>query len=145
MRVFKRKSVNELLARDVYTKSDRGSKSRSILLSRPKFEKADNKEVYFSVPSQFRPHKTHIVIIYASSITEDSSLDEIKEIVQKEDIKIACSCEAFLYQGFKYISYKADAGIDKEDRPPIKRNPLQKGMACKHILSVLRYLGVKVV
>ena len=132
----------ELLARDIYSKSDLRSKTRAVKLSRPRFEKSTDNEMYFSVPSQFRPHKEHIVIISSPSITENTTVNDLKQIIRKEDIKIACSCEAFLYWGYKYISFKAQAGIDPETRAPNIRNPQQIGMACKHILSVLRMLGV---
>lgn len=133
----------ELLARDIYSKSDPNSKRRSRLLRRPRFEKSTDREVYFSVPSQYRPNKEHIVILSAPSISEDSTFEDIRDIIKKEDVKIACSCEAFLYWGYKYISYKAKAGIDPEDRAPVIRNPSLRGMACKHILAVLKMLGVR--
>lgn len=132
----------ELLARDIYSKSDIRSKTRVMHINRPRFEKCTDNEAYFSVTSQFNPPKEHIVIIQAPSITEDTTVNDLKKIVRKEDIKIACSCEAFLYWGYKYISYKAQAGIDPETRAPNVRNPKQVGMACKHILAVLRMLGI---
>jgi hypothetical protein len=136
-----RKLKCELKARDLINKSDQKSKSRSRNL-RSQFEKTAENEVYFSVSSQSNPGKKHIVIISAPSITEDLSLDEIKKVIQTEDIKVACSCDAFLYQGYRYLTYKAQSGIDPEGRVPTKRNPRQQGMLCKHILSVLKYLGV---
>lgn len=131
----------ELKARELMNKSDIRSASRSSKV-RSSFEKVSDNEVYFSVSSQTNPGKKHIVILSSPSITEDLSLNDIKRVIQEEDIKVACSCEAFLYQGYKYITYKAQAGIDPEGREPKIRNPQQRGMLCKHIISVLRYLGV---
>lgn len=137
-----RKLKCELKARNLVNKSDWRSKLRSTKVH-SQFEKVIDNEVYFYVSSQTYPGKKHVVIISAPDIKEDLSLSEIKKIIQKEDIKVACSCEAFLYQGYKYITYKAQAGIDPEGRAPVLRNHMQIGMLCKHILSVLRYLGVQ--
>lgn len=132
----------ELKARELVNRSDQKSKQRSRTI-RSQFEKAIDNEVYFSVSSQSSPGKKHIVIISSPSITDALSLEEIKKIIQTEDIKVACSCDAFLYQGYKYITYKVQAGIDPEGRVPTRNNPRQQGMLCKHILSVLKYLGVQ--
>lgn len=144
MRVVKRnkKLVLELKASTLIRKSDRRSIDRSRRLVH-RFEKSTDGEVYFSVDSQTRIGKTHIVILANPNFTEETTLDEIKEIIKKEDIKVACSCEAFLYWGYKYITYRNKAGIDPEGRPPVIRNPRQEGMLCKHILAVLRRLGFR--
>ena len=135
-------SKKEMKVRDIFSKSDDGSKGRMDKI-KAKFEKIIDKEVYFTTSSQTFPNiKTHIVIIKCNDISEDTSMEELKEILKTKDVKIACSCEAFLYHGFKYISYHADAGIDPENRPPNKTNPKRIGMACKHILSVFKYLGL---
>lgn len=133
----------ELKARELVNRSDQKSKQRSHYIH-ARFEKSTEDEVYFSVNSQTTSGKRHIVIISSPLIEESTSTQELKKIVQTEDIKVACSCDAFLYQGFKFITYKAQAGIDPEGRVPVKRNPRQQGMLCKHILAVLNYLGVHV-
>lgn len=131
----------ELKARQLIYKSDSGSKRRSLVIH-TNFEKSTDTEVYFSVSSGTIPGKRHIVILSSPFIKEDMDIREIRKIIKNKDIKVACSCEAFLYWGYKYITYKNKAGIDPESRPPNIRNPRQQGMLCKHILSVLRYLGI---
>ena len=131
----------ELKARDLVNRSDAKSKQRSRNL-RSKFEKGSESEVYYSVDSKSHPGKENVVIISSPSIHEDVTEEELREILKTEDIKVACSCEAFLYQGYKYITYHNNAGIDPEGRSPSKRNPNKKGMLCKHILAVLHSLGV---
>ena len=132
----------ELKARELVNRSDLKSRLRSKYL-RSQFEKFTENEVYFSVDSQSSPGKKHIVIISSPSITEETTTNDLKQILQREDIKVACSCDAFLYQGFKFITYKAQAGIDPEGRVPVVRNPRQKGMLCKHILAVLKSFGIQ--
>lgn len=141
MRKLKCKLKCELKSRALVDKSDLKSRLRSKYL-KTFFEKSTEGEVYFSVDSQTIPGKKHIVILSAPSITEDTSINDLKKILKKEDIKVACSCEAFLYWGYKFITYKAQAGIDPEGRVPVVRNPQQRGMLCKHILAVLKSLGI---
>lgn len=131
----------EYKARDLVNKSDSVSKDKSKSI-RSRFEKVIDTEVYFSVDSQTTHGKQHIVILQIPNLPDDVLIQDIKEALKKEDIKVACSCEAFLYNGFKYLTYNAKSGIDREGRSPNKRNPLRKGMLCKHILAVLKYLGV---
>ena len=131
----------ELKARDLINKSDSVSKQKARNL-RPNYEKGEDNQAYFSVGSKSNPGKKNIVIISSDSINDDTTTEELKEILRNDDIRVSCTCEAFLYQGFKYITYRNKAGIDPEMRPPTKRNPQQKGMLCKHIIAVLNYLGV---
>lgn len=137
MRVLRK----ELKARELVRKSDSSSinKSKSI---HGRIEKTADNTAFFSVQSQSSPGKKYIVSLSAPSITEDSTESEIKEILKDEDVKVACSCDAFLYQGYKFITYKANAGIDPEGRVPVKRNPRQQGMLCKHIIAVFHKLGI---
>lgn len=131
----------ELKSKTLIQRSDPRSKNRSRLL-RLNYEKGENNKVYYSVDSGTRPGKKHIVVLSAPSLKEDSTEDEVKKVIKKEDIRVSCTCEAFLYLGYKYITYRKKAGIDPETRPPVKRNPAQEGMLCKHIIAVLKYLGI---
>jgi len=60
------------------------------------------------------------------------------EDLKDEDIRIACDCPANLYWGYRFIQTELDIAIDLETRFPEKNNPQIEGVACKHILSVLR-------
>ena len=131
----------ELKARDLINKSDQQSRQKARNL-RPRYEKGENNQVYFSVDSKSHPGKKNIVILSADSITEDVTTEDLKKILRDEDIRVSCTCEAFLYRGYKYITYRNKSGIEPEMRPPTKRNPQQKGMLCKHIIAVLNYLGI---
>ena len=52
------------------------------------------------------------------------------------DIAIHCSCPAFLYWGYKYISWELDYGKEPENRAPDIRNPGRSGTVCKHLYNV---------
>lgn len=132
----------EAKAKYLLNKSDKNSKRRAINLRSVVYEKGSDGEVYFSVDSKTYPGKKHIVILASPDFTEDITLNELKKVIKNVDIKVACSCEAFLYWGYKYITYKNKAGIDSETRAPVVRNPSQRGMLCKHIIAVLNMLGV---
>ena len=58
------------------------------------------------------------------------------------DIRVKCTCPAFLYWGFKYITTKRGTIYgEPEKRRPKVRNPKEYGIVCKHIQLVLNQLG----
>jgi hypothetical protein len=57
------------------------------------------------------------------------------------DLETRCSCESDLYSGFQYIRTQRDANYgDPENRAPVKRNPKELGIVCKHTAVVLNRL-----
>jgi hypothetical protein len=50
----------------------------------------------------------------------------------KAEVRYFCSCENFLYAGFKFFATKNKDEMEgqKETRPPVKTNPKMKGVAC---------------
>jgi hypothetical protein len=95
----------ELKARELVNRSDLKSRLRSKNLH-SQFEKSTENEVYFSVNSQTNSGKKHIVILSAPSITEDTTTNELKQIIRKEDIKVACSCDAFYIRVINLLHIK---------------------------------------
>lgn len=82
-------------------------------------------------------------------IKRQQIVDTIKKEMLSGDLEIFCSCPAFLYWGFRFISTKYDAIIQKyaEHRYPIIRNPNLRGMYCKHmalVIDVLPFVTSKV-
>lgn len=54
------------------------------------------------------------------------------------NLKLNCECPSFLYYGFQYLLTTLDnAAVRPETRPPVKRNPKQRGIVCKHMRLVL--------
>lgn len=119
---------------DIINKSDNKSKSRAEQQNiNAKLYKIDNNKIFYTVTSS-DGDKQYLVTIQLANNT--NSLEK----ALAGDIKVSCTCDAFLYQGYKYILWKANAGIDKETRSPDIRNPNKTGMACKHILVALNQI-----
>lgn len=59
-------------------------------------------------------------------------------------VNFYCSCESYVFSGFAYILGKFDSQFgsdaDKEKRPPVKRNPGEKGVLCKHGIGIIKEL-----
>ena len=63
--------------------------------------------------------------------------DSLKKAIDNGDIKVNCDCPDFTYR-FSYVASKRGYKFgDQEERPAVKRNPKNKGSACKHIIKVL--------
>lgn len=54
------------------------------------------------------------------------------------NISLNCTCPSFLYWGYRYILTRYDASLFPEKRPPVKRNPSQRGIVCKHMNRVIK-------
>lgn len=72
-----------------------------------------------------------------SFIESGKPFKDVESLIRDAKLKVYCSCEAFLYWGFKYIAWKKGYGLEKETRRPIVRNPLEQGSVCKHLRLVL--------
>jgi hypothetical protein len=59
----------------------------------------------------------------------------VDRMIRQSKLKCSCTCPAWHYY-YKYISYKGGWGLDKELRPPVKRNPGHQGYVCKHLYLV---------
>lgn len=67
------------------------------------------------------------------------------EVDDKKDIqvKVNCTCPAFVYQGVEYNLNKQDALLGRARgnlQPPKKRDPVQVNYGCKHIFASVRQL-----
>ena len=119
----------------IINRSDRRSRSRAVSQGlRAKLYKVEDNKVIYTVTSS-QGDKQYLVTILLLGLT-GNKLRSLKAALNG-DIKIKCSCDAFLFQGYKYISYHASSGIDPENRAPDIRNPNREGMACKHIIAAL--------
>lgn len=122
-------------ASDIKNNSDKQSvnKSNNELLN-AKFYKVEGNTILYTVSSSNR-NKQYLVKIQLLDLSSNK-LNSLESALAG-NVKISCTCPGFLYQGYKYISYKKQVGIDKETRAPNITNPSQEGLACKHILVVL--------
>lgn len=123
---------------DIINKSDNRSKERAAKqgLTAKLYKVEDNKILYTVTSSQ--GNKQYIVTIQLLGLT-GNKLRSLKSAING-NIKLSCTCPAFLYHGYRYIMWKSQSGIDREIRSPDKTNPNKEGMACKHILVALNKL-----
>jgi hypothetical protein len=123
---------------DIINKSDNRSKERAAKqgLTAKLYKVEDNKILYTVTSSQ--GNRQYIVTIQLLGLT-GNKLRSLKGAING-NIKLSCTCPAFLFQGYKYIMWKSQSGIDREIRSPDKTNPNKEGMACKHILVALNKL-----
>lgn len=125
-------------ASDIQLLSDKRSKRRAN--SQPihaKLYKVDANCIYYTVTSSKgdKQYKVTIQLLDYSA----NRLKSLKKALQG-DLRVSCTCPAFLYMGYKYITWKRGVGIDKETRSPDITNPNKQGMACKHIIVALDQL-----
>lgn len=123
---------------DIISRSDNRSKARAAKqnISARLYKVEDNKILYTVTSS--KGDKQYVVTIQLLGLT-GNRLKSLRSALNS-DIKISCTCDAFLYRGYKFITWKSQIGINKETRPPNKTNPERKGMACKHIIVALNQM-----
>lgn len=123
---------------DIISKSDNRSKARAAKqnISARLYKVEDNKILYTVTSS--KGDKQYLVTIQLLGLT-GNKLKSLRSALSS-DVRISCTCPGFLYQGYKFITWKSQTGINKETRPPNKTNPERKGMACKHILVALNQM-----
>ena len=122
----------------IINKSDNRSKTRANSQGlRAKLYKVDDNKILYTVTSS-KGDKQYIITIQLLGLT-GNKLKSLKSAMNG-DIRIHCSCAAFLFQGLKYITWHAHTGIERETRAPDIRNPNREGMACKHILVALEQM-----
>lgn len=97
----------------------------------------------YTVYMQFPDLKEEAVALArdARNWNKDETAPDYQEIgvalLNKTDVRLKCTCPAFLYWGDAYIlTQNADIYGDKENRPPRVRNPKGEGVMCKHSQAV---------
>lgn len=127
-----------MIPSSIIKRSDNRSKSAANSQSiEARLYKIEGRTVFYTVKSS-NGNKQYIVKIQLSDL-DLSKLDSLEDALQG-NIKIYCSCDAFLYQGYKYIAFKSKSGIEPETHAPKITNPNMQGMACKHILVALQQM-----
>lgn len=105
--------------------------------------------LYFMTNSGFKSKDTHHYVTvqlldYPSLLlgrTKAPSLVAVKKAVNTGKINFDCDCGRHQYW-YRYVATvgKYNFGID-ENRYPSTRNPRLDGVACKHVLRVMKHLG----
>ena len=73
---------------------------------------------------------------------EDLMVDEKVRLAMDGDLRISCTCPAFQFWGFAYITTQLSAkkGEDEDIFPEI-RNPRLVGVMCKHCYKAVKSFG----
>lgn len=136
--------VNELKLREIQNKADNRSKYKSQNSRlRASFDHFDDEQstVYYKVTSSNGKDVYSVRINLTSFNNATDRKDDMLAKALMGDIKVDCSCPAFLYQGYRFNATMQDASIIPEKRPPNKTNPHRNGLACKHIIVALNSLA----
>lgn len=75
------------------------------------------------------------------SVIDDATAPPVyraRLLIGASDLDLHCTCPSFLYWGYQYILTKRKAALSPEKRPPVKRNPRQRGIVCKHLNKSLK-------
>lgn len=87
------------------------------------------------IPNAVLVKKEKNLLRYKSQSTRRKFDHEILIKINKNDIFVYCSCEAFSFQGFAYRAHKIGCGIKKEIREDLrwKKYHGPNSVLCKHL------------
>lgn len=138
--------IDEITRKEMVADVDKWTKDKSKLVKRAVYLGiTEDYTVFFRVPSVTAdPPTTYTVkvkLVDYPEIAEDEDLS-VKDKVRLAiagDLKLSCTCPAFLYFGYKYILTQLDANeAGKENRFPKIRNPKLRGVMCKHCYIAMK-------
>lgn len=138
--------IDELTRKDLVKDVDTWTKNKTKLIRRAVYLGiTEDYTVFFRVPSVTSDPPTNytvkIQLVEYPDIENDEDLT-VREKVRLAiagDIKISCTCPAYLYFGYKYILTQIDANSsDDEHRFPKIRNPKLQGIMCKHCYAAIK-------
>jgi hypothetical protein len=67
-----------------------------------------------------------------------SPLERARLLMYLGNVKLHCTCPSFLFWGYQYLLHQMGSAVMPEDRPSVKRNPLHRGIVCKHLNRTLK-------
>lgn len=138
--------LDELTRKDLVTDVDKWTKDKARLVSNARYLGiTEDYTAFFRVPSVTTQPPTNytvkIKLVEYPDLEEDEDLS-IREKVRLAiagDLKISCTCPAYLYFGYKYILTQVDANAaDDEHRFPKIKNPDLEGVMCKHCYTAIK-------
>jgi len=143
--------ITEFTTKDLSKEVDPGTKKRAKVLS-SKFQKLNSKnQMVYLTESGTRPGKgifhrqlIELVDLEAAIAIDDPDFKpkDRARLALAGDVKVFCTCAAFKYWGFHFITTQLDAVTGKkENRKPKKRNPSLEGIVCKHLANALPTVG----
>lgn len=139
------KRLDELTRKDLISDTDRWTRDKARLVKRAVYLGiTEDYTCFFRVPSvTAKPPTTYVVkvkLVEYPEIADDETLStrEKVRLAIAGDLKISCTCPAYIYWGYKYILTQLDTNaIDPEHRFPRVKNPRLQGVMCKHCYVAL--------
>lgn len=140
--------IDELTRKDLVADVDKWTKDKAKLVRRAVYLGiTEDYTAFFRVPSVTAdPPRTYVVKI---TLVEYPDIDDDEKMTVRDkvrlalagDLKISCTCPAYLYFGYKYILTQLDTNEDRpEHRFPKIRNPKLQGVMCKHCYTAISVL-----
>ena len=141
-----KRRLDELTRKDLVKDVDRWTKTKERLVKRANYSGiTDDYTALFRVPSVTAdPPTTYTVKVKLLDYPEieeeeDLSVREKVRLAIAGDLKISCTCPAFLYFGYKYILTQLDSNeAGAENRFPKIKNPDLEGVMCKHCYTAMK-------
>lgn len=137
------KNITAMIDNDFLMQKIRANALDGVRLSTINDERGEM--IFFVKSSLYKKNST----IYANTV----KFLEWNDVVDEEDlnpigrarllmfdgnIELNCTCPSFLYHGYRYLLDKHQSSIFPEKRPPVKQNPYQRGIVCKHLNRTLK-------
>lgn len=98
----------------------------------------------FFVPNRWNGWFTYIKFDEWDEVLHDESLkatEAARLLFWGANMRLHCDCPAYIFWGSQYILTQTDSAIVPETRFPHVRNPMLKGITCKHLTKTLKVLG----
>lgn len=137
--------LDELTRKDLLSDTDGWTKEKAKLVRGAIYLGiTEDYTLFFRVPSvTAKPSTNYLVkikLVDYPEIADDESLDTRGKVrlAIAGDVKVSCTCPAYLYFGYKYILTQLDTNeADKEHRFPKIKNPRLQGVMCKHCYTAM--------
>ena len=143
--------LNEMTYKEVATMIDGNFLNqtvRSDQLKSVNYKDIDGDTMVFYVPSsEVEDNGINYATLVKFDQWEEIGTDTELTVAEKArlllwigDIRLHCTCPSFLFWGYQYLLTVMDASVFPEERKPVKKNPGERGIVCKHLNRVLRVL-----
>jgi len=141
--------LNEANYREIMARIDNNflkQKIRAAELSEVRFAGIENESMIFWMnSSKFEDNSLTYSNVYKikewNMYIDETTMNPIqraRQLMYKGNLQLHCTCPSFLFHGYKWLLNQIDASLEPETRPPVKRNPHQRGIVCKHLHRTIK-------
>lgn len=115
----------------------------SHLIKSVRYQQTVGDTMKFFVPNSYNGWSTYIKFDEWHEQVNDPEITAVEAarlLFWGANMRLHCSCPAFIFWGSQYILTQTDSAIVPEMRFPHVRNPHLKGLVCKHLNRTLKVL-----